>query len=102
MIMGLDPTKSRPEDMIIINFPVPPVQVRPSVKMEILSSSTIDDGLTHKLVDIIKNNENLKDTKGDGSLVKSATVNDDFMLLQFHVATFFNNTILWSSPLNKK
>jgi DNA-directed RNA polymerase II subunit RPB1 len=94
MIMGFDPKKSRPEDMIIINFPVPPVQVRPSVKMEILSSSTIDDGLTHKLVDIIKNNENLKDTKGDGSLVKSATVNDDFMLLQFHVATFFDNTIL--------
>ena len=105
MIMGFDPEKSRPEDMIIVNFPVPPVQVRPSIKMEILSSSTIDDDLTHKLVDIIKNNENLKDTKGDGSLVKSASVNEDFMLLQFHVATFFANDILGlprSQQKNKK
>lgn len=105
MVLGFDPAKSRPEDMIIINFPVPPVQVRPSIKMEILSSSTIDDDLTHKLVDIIKNNENLKDTKGDGSLVKSATVNDDFMLLQFHVATFYANDILGlprSQQKNKK
>jgi DNA-directed RNA polymerase II subunit RPB1 len=105
MILGFDPQKSRPEDMIIVNFPVPPVQVRPSIKMEILSSSTIDDDLTHKLVDIIKNNENLKDTKGDGSLVKSSSVNDDFMLLQFHVATFFANDIIGlprSQQKNKK
>lgn len=105
MIMGFDPEKSRPEDMIIVNFPVPPVQVRPSIKMEILSSSTIDDDLTHKLVDIIKSNENLKDTKGDGSLIKSASVNDDLMLLQFHVATFFANDILGlprSQQKNKK
>lgn len=104
-IMGFDPEKSRPEDMIITNFPVPPVQVRPSIKMEILSSSTIDDDLTHKLVDIIKNNENLKDTKGEGSLFKSASVNDDFMLLQFHVATFFandNSGLPRSQQKNKK
>lgn len=105
IVMGFDPDKSRPEDMIIVNFPVPPVQVRPSIKMEIGSSSTIDDDLTHKLVDIIKNNENLKDTKGDGSLVKSTYVNDDFMLLQFHVATFFANDVLGlprSQQKNKK
>lgn len=105
MIMGLDPQKSRPEDMIIVNFPVPPVPVRPSIKMEILSSSTMDDDLTHKLLDIIKNNENLKDTKGDGSLVKSANVNEDQMLLQYHVATFFANDILGlprSQQKNKK
>ncbi|AYV85739.1 MAG: dna-directed rna polymerase subunit 1 [Satyrvirus sp.] len=104
-IMGFDPEKSRPEDMIHTIFPVPPVQIRPSIKMEILSSSTIDDDLTHKLIDIIKSNENLKDTKGDGSLAKSGSVNDDFMLLQFHVATFFANDILGlprSQQKNKK
>lgn len=105
IIMGFDPDKSRPEDMIIVNFPVPPVQIRPSIKMEILSSSTIDDDLTHKLVDIIKNNENLRDAKGDGSLSKASTINDDFMLLQFHVATFFANNIMGlpkSQQKNKK
>lgn len=105
MVMGFDPKKSRPEDMIISNFPVPPVQVRPSIRMEILSSSTMDDDLTHKLVDIIKSNENLKDAKGDGSLVKAAGISEDFMLLQFHVATFFANDILGlpkSQQKNKK
>jgi DNA-directed RNA polymerase beta' subunit len=29
MILGFDPKKFRPEDMIIVNFPVPPVQARP-------------------------------------------------------------------------
>ena len=105
IILGFDPSKSRPEDMIIINFPVPPIQMRPSIKMELLSSSTIDDDLTHKLVDIIKNNENLKDTKGEGSLIKSASLNDDFMFLQLHVATFYANDILGlvrSQQKNKK
>lgn len=105
LILGIDPTKSRPEDMIIVNFPVPPVQIRPSIKMEILSSSTLDDDLTHKLVDIVKNNENLKDTKGDGSLVKTSSMGDDFMLLQFHVATYYDNQTLGlprSQQKNKK
>ena len=105
MVMGFDPKKSRPEDMIIINFPVPPVQVRPSIKMEILSSSTTDDDLTHKIVDIIKNNENLKNTKGDGSLTKSSSANEDRTLLQFHVATYYANDILGltrSQQKNKK
>lgn len=94
MILGFDPKKSRPEDMIIVNFPVPPVHVRPFIKMEMISSSTSDDDLTHKLVDIIKNNEILKDSKGDGSLVKYASNNEDFMLLQLHVATFFANDVI--------
>ena len=93
MIMGFDPEKSRPEDMIIVNFPVPPVQVRPSIKMELLSSSTKDDDLTHKLLDIVKSNENLKDTKGDSSLIKTTGINDEFMFLQYHIATFYSNNI---------
>lgn len=104
-ILGFDPTVSRPEDMIIVEFPVPPIQVRPSIKMEMLSASSADDDLTHKLVDIIKNNENLKRSKGDGSLVKTNTISEDFMLLQFHVATFFNNSSIGmprSQQKNKK
>ena len=105
MTMGFDPNKSRPEDMIIVNFPMPPVQIRPSIKIEIGTANAMYDDLTHKLIDIVKNNENLKNTKGDGSLVKSSSINDDFMLLQFHVATFFANDILGlprSQQKNKK
>lgn len=92
--MGFDPKKSRPEDMIIVNFPVPPVQVRPSIKLEILSSSSNEDDLTHKLIDIVKSNENLKNAKGDGTLIKTVSACDDFMLLQIHVATYFDNEII--------
>jgi DNA-directed RNA polymerase II subunit RPB1 len=102
-IMGFDPERSRPEDMIIINFPVPPIQVRPSVKMESIASS--DDDLTHKLLDIVKSNENLKNVKGDAFIGKSASITDEFMLLQFHTTTFFANDILGlprSQQKNKK
>lgn len=94
MIMGFNPKICRPESMIIKNFPVPPIQVRPSIKLETSTSSTSDDDLTHKLIDIIKTNENLKNAKGDGSLTKTASSYDDFMLLQIHVATFFDNQII--------
>lgn len=94
IIMGFDPKRSRPEDMITINFPVSPVAVRPSIKLELLSSSTNDDDLTHKLIDIVKSNENLKNAKGDGTLTKTVSACDDFILLQIHVATYFDNEII--------
>jgi len=94
MILGFDRSKSKPEDMIIMNFPVPPIQVRPVTRVETTASYTSDDDLTHKLIDIIRHNENLKDTRGEGSLIKSTVINDDFMFLQFHIATFYANDII--------
>jgi DNA-directed RNA polymerase II subunit RPB1 len=102
LIMGMDPKKSRPEDMIIINFPVPPVPVRPSIRIEIGSSMESIDDLTHKLIDIVKSHENLKNAKGDGSLSKVTSINDDFTLLQFHVATFFNNQAIGTPKSQQK
>lgn len=91
IIMGFDVECSRPEDMIIINFPVPPIQVRPTMKFDFKTSA---DDLTHKIVEIIKSNENLKDIKGDGGLGKSSNINDNFTFLQYHVATFYANDIV--------
>lgn len=90
--MGLVPDITRPEDMVIENFPVPPVQVRPSVRVESIGNKM--DDLTHKLLDIVKKNESLKNTKGDGSLNKKYTVDDNHLLLQYHVATFYSNGIV--------
>ena len=58
-IMGLDPKKTRPEMMIIKQFIVAPIQVRPSVKADFLASATFEDDITHKYADIIKNGEGL-------------------------------------------
>lgn len=90
-VMGFNPQISRPEDMIYVNFPMPPVQVRPSIKTEQVTSSSSDDDLTHKLADIVKNNENLRNARGDGSLSRNEIDDDDFTLLQIHIATYYVN-----------
>lgn len=101
-IMGFNPPVSRPDGMIYINFPIPPVTIRPSIKMDMMSNSAMDDDLTHKLVDIVKSNENLRDAKGDGSLSRDDIDNEDFILMQMHIATFFNNDKGGSQQKNKK
>ena len=63
MIMGLDPKKSRPENMIHKIFPVSPVAIRPSAKVDFLESSTKEDDLTHKLADIVKANVRIENSR---------------------------------------
>jgi len=87
-IMGIDPVKSHPIDMIHLIFPVAPVPVRPSAKVDYLSaSSTREDDLTLKLADIIKANIRIRRYKETNAKFK----NDHFHLLQYHAATYFDN-----------
>ena len=62
-LIGLDLLEARPKDMIIKNFPIPPIQIRPTVRFDVGYSSTGEDGLTHILINIIKNNENRRTPK---------------------------------------
>jgi DNA-directed RNA polymerase II subunit RPB1 len=91
--MGFDPLKNRPESFIIKNFPIPPVAIRPSVRLEMLSSGPSEDGLTSKLADIVKDNGRLKKQK-DKSLVtgEDSKYNQDYQqLLQYDIATYYDN-----------
>ena len=93
-IMGLDPTKSRPENMIQKIFPVPPVQMRPSAKADFMASSTLEDDLTHKLADIIKANIRIRRHK-ESVTDQTAKYNiDHSQLLQFHGVTYMDNDAL--------
>jgi DNA-directed RNA polymerase beta' subunit len=94
MIMGLDPKKSRPEMMIHKIFPVPPVQVRPSVKADFMNSATMEDDLTHKLADIIKANIRIRKYKESLNDTNAKYSQDHQHLLQFHGATYLNNESL--------
>lgn len=94
MLMGIDPKKSRPEDMIHKIFPVPPVQVRPSAKAEFLAASTMEDDLTHKLADIIKSNIRIRKYKESLNDVTAKYTQDHIHLLQYHVATYYDNDSL--------
>ena len=93
-IMGLDPEKSRPENMIQKIFPVPPVQVRPSAKADFMASSTLEDDLTHKLADIIKANIRIRKYKESVTDQTAKYSVDHTQLLQFHGVTYMDNDAL--------
>ncbi len=86
-LLGFDPQSARPEWMILQVLPVPPVYVRPSITLE--SGIRSEDDLTHKLVDIIRINERLKENVDAGA--PTLIIQDLSELLQYHVTTYFNN-----------
>jgi DNA-directed RNA polymerase subunit A' len=86
-LMGLDPTFARPEWKILTVLPVPPSSVRPSITLE--SGVRSEDDLTHKLVDIIRINERLKENIDAGA--PQLIIEDLWELLQYHVTTYFDN-----------
>jgi DNA-directed RNA polymerase beta' subunit len=57
-LIGLNPDTSRPENMILTVFPVPPMCIRPSVRMDF--SSQGEDDLTQILLNIVRYNNELK------------------------------------------
>jgi DNA-directed RNA polymerase II subunit RPB1 len=87
--MGFDPAWCRPEWLICSVLPVPPPSVRPSVKQD--NSQRMDDDLTHKLSDIIKANNTLKQ-KIDAN-AKPEIIQDWINVLQYHVATLIDNEL---------
>ena len=92
-LLGFNPSLFRPEDLLLINFPVPPVAIRPSLRADYLASATYEDDLTHKLADIIKTNEKYRQQK-EKELVsgeESKYGSDLHNYLQYHVITYFDN-----------
>jgi DNA-directed RNA polymerase II subunit RPB1 len=83
----MDPSYSRPDWMIITVMPVPPLCVRPSVVM--FGTARSQDDLTHKLADIIKMNNHLKNNELSGAAAH--IINEDVKMLQFHCATLIDN-----------
>jgi len=93
LLLGFNPKAARPEDLIINQFPVPPVIIRPTSKIDFFASSTMEDSLTLKISDIINANIRLR-----AQLDKETADNDlsnfsntNHTLLQYQVATFFDN-----------
>lgn len=91
-LMGFDPKKNRPEYFIIKYFPVPPVAIRPSVRLE-SSAGPSGDSLTSKLADIVKDNIKLRKQK-DRTLItgEESKYNQDYLqVLQYDIATYYDN-----------
>ncbi|CAJ0932779.1 unnamed protein product, partial [Mesorhabditis belari] len=87
LIIGMDPRYARPDWMIATVLPVPPLAVRPAVVT--FGSARNQDDLTHKLADIVKQNNELKSNQLKGAAAH--VLADNVALLQFHVATMVDN-----------
>jgi DNA-directed RNA polymerase subunit A' len=86
--------KIRPESLILTLMPISPVTVRPSITLE--TGERSEDDLTHKLVDIVRINDRLKENIDLGA--PDFIIEDLWELLQYHVATYFDNELTGVPP----
>ena len=92
--VGVNPRTCRPEWAILTMLLVPPVTVRPSIILE--SGERSEDDLTHKLSDIIRANQRLWENLNAGA--PEVIIEDLWDLLQFHITTFFDNSVARIPP----
>ena len=92
--IGVNIRTCRPEWAILTSLLVPPVTVRPSIILE--SGERSEDDLTHKLSDIIRANQRLWENLNAGA--PEVIIEDLWDLLQYHITTFFDNTVARVPP----
>lgn len=92
-LLGFNPKVSRPEDLIIEKFPIPPVIIRPTAKIDFMQSSTMEDSLTLKIADIIVSNKRVRSQLEKETVTNELSTypQDISTLLQYHIATYFDN-----------
>lgn len=88
-LFGIDARSARPEWMVLTVLAIPPVTVRPSITLE--TGERSEDDLTHKLGDIVRINQRLFENINAGA--PEIIIEDLWDLLQYHVTTFFDNSI---------
>lgn len=89
VVFGLNPKAVRPEWMVLTILAIPPVTIRPSITLE--SGERSEDDLTHKLGDIVRINQRLFENINAGA--PEIIIEDLWDLLQYHITTFFDNSI---------
>jgi len=92
-LLGFNPKSARPEDLIIKILPVSPVNNRPTSKIDMFSSSTMEDASTLKYSDIVNANSRLRAQLDKETVDNELSIfsNTNHTLLQYHIATFFDN-----------
>ena len=93
-LLGVDTNSMRPEWAVLTILPIPPVTMRTSITLE--SGQRSEDDLTHKLGDIVRINQRLFENINAGA--PEVIIEDLWELLQYHVTTFFDNTVSQVPP----
>jgi DNA-directed RNA polymerase subunit A' len=88
-MLGFNSKAARPEWFVLQVLPVPPLTVRPSITLE--SGIRSEDDLTHKIVDILRVNQRVRESKESGT--PHLIVQDLVDLLHYHVTTYFDNEV---------
>ena len=86
IFIGMD-KDNRPEWVVLKVLPVPPITVRPSITLD--SGDRSEDDLTHKLVDVLRINQRLRENRDTGA--PQLIVEDLWELLQYHITTYLDN-----------
>ena len=94
LVIGMNPDYARPEWVLLTMLPIPPVTMRPSITLE--TGERSEDDLTHKLGDIVRINQRLFENINAGA--PEIIVEDLWDLLQYHVTTYFDNSITQIPP----
>ena len=97
--MGFHPKWSRPEWMVCEVLPVPPPQVRPSVKYD--NQQRSEDDLTHIYSAIIKYNQFLKE-KMDNPDTPGKVIEGWTDILQHSIAMIVNNKLKGVAPMAQR
>jgi len=93
-LFGINPESAQPEWMVLTVLPIPPVTMRPSITLE--TGERSEDDLTHKLGDIVRINQRLFENINAGA--PEIIIEDLWDLLQYHVTTFFDNSVAQLPP----
>ncbi len=88
-LLGFNSRAARPEWFVLQVLAVPPLTVRPSITLE--SGIRSEDDLTHKVVDILRVNQRVRESKESGT--PHLIVQDLVDLLHYHVTTYFDNEV---------
>lgn len=97
-ILGYDAAIARPEWMVLTMLLVPPITMRPSITL--MTGERSEDDLTHKLSDIVRVNQRLLENINAGA--PEIIIEDLWDLLQYHITTFFDNSIAQVPPARHK
>lgn len=97
-LLGFNPAVNRPTDLMFDAFPVPPVSIRPSIRIE-GANTTSEDDITRSLAFIFKQNEGLAEAIATG---KENDKQNYITSLQQAVASYIDNNSQYAPTTEMK
>ena len=92
-ILGINPDSYKLNDLMIRDFPISALSIRPSVKAEYLAEGTSEDDLTKKTLDIVKQCDRIRNIMNNPEKSENIEhkINNHTQLLQYNVVVYRNN-----------